>query len=179
MRIGLISLVSAFLMGIAFPLTAMAGNPDTDGDGVVDSLDNCVLTPNAPQTNTDGDARGNACDNCNVVANDQAPLYQGTSAQCDADTDGYGNGCDCDFNQDGNCNALDIGTLAANFNKAAVPNVSDVGDANCDGNVNALDLGNLAGHFNKAMATGAKTSGLPCASATLARPGGCNTAFGE
>ncbi|MBU1221263.1 thrombospondin type 3 repeat-containing protein [Myxococcota bacterium] len=37
---------------------------DRDGDGIVDSLDNCPLTPNPLQENADGDGRGDACDNC-------------------------------------------------------------------------------------------------------------------
>ena len=35
---------------------------DTDGDGVVDSLDNCSEISNADQLNSDGDSHGDACD---------------------------------------------------------------------------------------------------------------------
>jgi hypothetical protein len=35
---------------------------DTDGDGVPDDVDNCLLVPNPDQRNTDGDAYGNWCD---------------------------------------------------------------------------------------------------------------------
>ena len=35
---------------------------DTDQDGVPDSEDNCVFTPNPDQLDTDGDGIGNACD---------------------------------------------------------------------------------------------------------------------
>ncbi|GIR41702.1 MAG: hypothetical protein CM15mP51_24820 [Porticoccaceae bacterium] len=35
---------------------------DDDGDGQLDTLDNCPLTPNSDQLNTDGDALGNVCD---------------------------------------------------------------------------------------------------------------------
>ncbi|MFN7950587.1 MAG: thrombospondin type 3 repeat-containing protein [bacterium] len=47
--------------------------PDQDGDGVLDSVDNCPTVANPSQLNTDGDARGDACDlfptnpNCNIV----------------------------------------------------------------------------------------------------------------
>jgi len=34
---------------------------DSDGDGVVDSVDNCLNTPNPTQTDTDGDGIGDAC----------------------------------------------------------------------------------------------------------------------
>ena len=35
---------------------------DTDGDGVVDTADNCPLTANASQKDTDGDGQGDTCD---------------------------------------------------------------------------------------------------------------------
>ena len=85
---------------------------DTDGDGVVDSGDNCVNVANANQADSDGDGAGDACDstpngvvvtpppppadddndgrantadNCPSVAN---------SGQEDADSDGVGDACD-------------------------------------------------------------------------------------
>jgi len=67
--------VAAALL-LAAPLGSFAA-PDTDGDGVVDALDNCVLVANAP------------------------PL------DCDTDQDGYGNACDADFDQGGTVNAND------------------------------------------------------------------------
>lgn len=59
--------------------------PDTDGDGVVDPIDNCPLTPNAEQFDADEDGVGDACDNCPEVANND---------QDDADDDGVGDLCD-------------------------------------------------------------------------------------
>jgi len=42
--------------------TILAPWIDTDGDGVPDSDDNCILTPNPTQCDSDGDAFGNHCD---------------------------------------------------------------------------------------------------------------------
>ena len=54
---------------------------DTDGDGVNDGSDNCLMVANADQANADGDTFGDACDNCpNNANNDQA----------DTDGDGVG-----------------------------------------------------------------------------------------
>jgi len=36
--------------------------PDTDGDGIPDDVDNCMLVPNPDQRDSDGDGYGNACD---------------------------------------------------------------------------------------------------------------------
>lgn len=71
---------------------------DRDGDGVLDSSDNCVDVPNAGQENRDNDALGDACDpdrdgdgvdnatdNCADVAN---------ADQRDGDQDSIGDACD-------------------------------------------------------------------------------------
>ncbi len=58
---------------------------DSDGDGIFDGEDNCVLVPNSDQANDDGDAFGNVCDNCPEVINDN---------QLDADGDEIGDACD-------------------------------------------------------------------------------------
>ncbi len=71
---------------------------DFDGDGVLDSRDNCQRVKNANQVDTDRDGAGNACDgdddndrradeddNCPLVAN---------PTQTDSDHDGLGDVCD-------------------------------------------------------------------------------------
>ena len=57
-----------------------APNPDTDGDGVPNNLDNCVSVSNPFQENADGDAFGDACDNCTDTDGDGAgnPGFPGT-----------------------------------------------------------------------------------------------------
>src|SRR5213594_3065959 len=58
---------------------------DTDGDGVVDSADNCPTVYNPDQADVDGDGVGDACDNCVKTFNPE---------QLDTDGDGLGDLCD-------------------------------------------------------------------------------------
>ncbi len=58
---------------------------DTDGDGIVDSQDNCPYVYNPDQADRDGDGIGDACDNCPTVKNPD---------QKDTDGDGTGDVCD-------------------------------------------------------------------------------------
>jgi hypothetical protein len=91
-----------FVCGCSFHMQPGGGNPvggddddttgpdastatgDTDGDGVPDSIDNCVATPNADQHDHDGDGRGDSCDVCPHLVD----------AGGDADADGVGDACD-------------------------------------------------------------------------------------
>ncbi len=57
---------------------------DTDGDGLVDSQDNCVEIQNADQRDHEADGLGDVCDPC--------PHLPGSNA--DADADGIGDACD-------------------------------------------------------------------------------------
>ena len=49
---------SVFARTFSVPLA----NPDTDGDGIPDSIDNCPTVANPDQRDTDGDGIGDACD---------------------------------------------------------------------------------------------------------------------
>jgi hypothetical protein len=112
------------------------GTPvDTDGDFIVDLLDNCPTVVNFFQTDGDGDGAGNACDNCTVLAN---------PTQTDADGDGYGNRCDPDFNNDGVVTAADYLILRARLNRA-----DPLADLNGDGFVTAADYLILRGWLNR------------------------------
>ncbi len=61
------------------------GLHDSDEDTIMDSEDNCPLTPNEDQADRDEDGVGDACDNCPDIAN---------TNQQDADHDGIGDVCD-------------------------------------------------------------------------------------
>ena len=63
---------------------ADAANPDLDGDGVPNALDNCPTVSNPDQANEDGDAFGDACDLC--------PPFPDLGE--DVDGDGVGDLCD-------------------------------------------------------------------------------------
>ena len=55
--------------GSSNQMTILDASPDTDGDGVPDTIDNCITVANPNQLDTDGDKIGDACDNCPAVAN--------------------------------------------------------------------------------------------------------------
>lgn len=113
MKVSVLATMVAATLLIGFPLASMAGTvADTDNDGVVDPLDNCVALANA------------------------AP------DDCDSDVDGYGNACDCDYNNDYVCGGPDFGTFSAAFGPGASP-----ADQTCDGIVGGPDFGAFAAGF--------------------------------
>ena len=58
---------------------------DTDGDGIIDSDDNCPIVGNTDQRDHENDGRGDVCDRCPHVPN---------AADPDGDGDGVGDECD-------------------------------------------------------------------------------------
>jgi FtsP/CotA-like multicopper oxidase with cupredoxin domain len=80
---------------------SFSAGADSDGDGVLDAVDNCPVNANPGQEDTDGDGIGDACDALpNDFDNDgvgdgvdNCPLTPNTD-QADADGDGIGDVCD-------------------------------------------------------------------------------------
>ena len=89
---------------------------DSDGDGVDDATDNCILTANSGQTDADGDGYGNACDadldnDCVVNVVDLGLLRAVF----------FSNDPVADFNGDGIVNAIDLGIMKTGFFGAPGP----------------------------------------------------------
>jgi len=85
-------------------LPTLANATDSDGDGIDDTSDNCILVPNADQRDSDDDGFGNMCDadlnNDNNVNSLDLGLFKKRYLTTDADAD---------LNGDGKVNSLDLG----------------------------------------------------------------------
>ncbi|CAL4062796.1 unnamed protein product, partial [Meganyctiphanes norvegica] len=103
---------------------------DSDGDGHVDSCDNCPGVTNVDQTDSDDDLAGNACDTDQDTDNDGVDdgvdncIGVVNPDQSDADYDGIGDKCDADADDDGIPNVTDNCWLTPNPGQE---------DANTDG----------------------------------------------
>ncbi len=130
----------AGLLAIGLSVSSFAGGgTDTDGDGLVDTSDDCTVVPNGPALST------------------PPGCWTGTE-QLDGDQDGYGNPCDTDTNNDG---ATGLDDVAATFAEAAIVGTNPVFDFNCDG---AAGLDDVAAAFADAsVVANPGPSGLACA----------------
>ncbi|NRB37614.1 MAG: VCBS repeat-containing protein [Pseudomonadales bacterium] len=59
---GIVQVINNIAVNQYITITEPNIAPDLDGDGIVDSEDNCHLIHNVDQANNDGDAQGDACD---------------------------------------------------------------------------------------------------------------------
>lgn len=134
MKVGVLATTFAALL-VAIPLAAMAGPaPDMDNDTVPDVIDNCKMLSNGPPKD------------------------------CDTDMDGYGNLCDCDFDNNAthDCGGPDFGAFGMAFGG---PETAAGEDMTCDGLVGGPDFG----AFGMGFGGKAGPSGLSCAG-TVACP---------
>lgn len=130
MKVGVLAILFACLFVVGLPLTSTAGPlPDMDSDTVIDQDDNCKLVSNSA-----------------------------IGADCDTDSDGYGNFCDCDYTQDNLCGAPDFNVFKPEFGKTVPPGNPNV-DMTCDGLIGAPDFNAFKPTFGGAPGP----SGLACA----------------
>jgi Dockerin type I domain/Thrombospondin type 3 repeat len=144
--------------------TLNSAGADQDGDGFIDTLDNCPSNANADQADGDSDGRGNVCDNCSATANmvtGAVPNSQGlVKAQLDSDADGYGNACDADVNNSGSVTATDYSILRSVIGKAYNFSFNAAkSDLNASGSVTATDYSILRSRIGSTPGP----SGLACA----------------
>jgi hypothetical protein len=150
--------VGTFNNNVLIPIKVVQpSDPDTDGDGIADSSDNCASTPNADQADADGDDVGDACDstpNGPDADGDGVPDSSDNCAstpnadQADADGDDVGDACDStpngpDADGDGVPDSSDNCPDTANANQA---------DADGDGAGNACDSNSYAPSVNSPAA---------------------------
>jgi hypothetical protein len=133
---------------------------DNDGDGVSDPKDNCYRRENGPGTNHVPNPRGNG------------------SYQCDDDLDGFGNRCDCDFDQSGWCDTTDFDLFLQVYGQP-VDSSNAIFDLDCDQSIKLTDFGLLSNITSGSgqMGLGARRSDLPCADPTVPPPGNCPSPF--
>lgn len=76
---------------------------DTDNDGIIDELDNCINTPNTGQWDLDNDGVGDWCDNC--------PLKENLD-QLDSDGNDKGDACErCSYEWEEFCIGSNLGVF--------------------------------------------------------------------
>lgn len=89
---------------------------DTDGDGMLDSVDNCVTVQNPMQEDADGDSFGNNCDT--DLTNDCIVNFLDLS---DFRDEFLTDDAVADFNSDGTVNFLDLDVMQGQFFGAPGP----------------------------------------------------------
>jgi hypothetical protein len=131
MKVSVLTILMAFLLAAGIPFGALAG----------------------PISDIDSDTVPDISDNCSTVANAGIEF-------CDVDSDGYGNACDADTDNDGGVGISDFTTFSNAF-KVGVGG-DPLADFDCDGAVGISDFTTFSNSF-KAVPPVPGPSGLSCA----------------
>jgi hypothetical protein len=111
---------------------AILSTPDSDGDGIPDSSDNCPSIANPSQADCNHDGIGDICE---IAAGAEDVNRNGTPDSCE---------CVADLFVDHKVDGADLGILLGQWGPASANTVSDI---NRDGVVNGADLGLLLGRW--------------------------------
>ena len=123
-----------------YTVTGSTGQPSAVGDSAV-STHYALNSGFHTAPDTDSDTLKDFLDNCMEAAN---------TDQLDTDSDGYGNFCDGDLNNDGSTNTLDLNLYKLVYRSAVGDANYDVdADFNGDGRINTLDLNIYKGLHRK------------------------------
>jgi hypothetical protein len=100
---------------------------DSDGDGVLDTADNCPGVSNAGQANNDGDSQGDACDadddNDTVADGGDNCQFVSNADQANNDGDSQGDACDTDDDNDNVADGGDNCQFTSNPDQAELNSV--------------------------------------------------------
>ncbi|MEM7249113.1 MAG: thrombospondin type 3 repeat-containing protein [Acidobacteriota bacterium] len=122
---------------------------DTDVDGVVDAIDNCIDTPNPDQLDEDEDGAGDGCDPCPRDPVDDADADgacgdvdncpdTANADQADGDADALGDACDaCPLDPE---NDVDGDTICGEVDNCPDSSNRTQGDLDGDGTGDACDV---------------------------------------
>jgi hypothetical protein len=141
--------------------------PDTDGDTVIDALDNCQNDANTDQSDVDGDGLGDVCDpdaDDDGLLNTDETLYGSDPLVSDTDGDTLPDGEEVNTHGTDPVNADTDGDGLSDGDEVNVyatdPNLSNVGDVAPLGAPNGvIDAGDLV--VMTGLVTGEGTAGPP------------------